>query len=37
MGLLVGVEGLLLSMAVKTIVYDPVWLVLGFQEKIPVV
>jgi hypothetical protein len=35
--LLVGVEGSLLSMAVKTIAYDPVWLELGFQEKIPVV
>jgi hypothetical protein len=35
--LLVGVEGLLLSMAMKTIVYDPVWLELGFQEKTPVV
>jgi hypothetical protein len=35
--LLVGVEGSLLSMAVKTIVNDPVWLELGFQEKTPVV
>jgi hypothetical protein len=36
-GLLVGVEGELLSVATKTIVKDPVWLELGFQEKSPVV
>jgi hypothetical protein len=35
--LLVGVEGSLLSMAMKTTAYDPVWLELGFQEKPPVV
>jgi len=29
--LLVGVEGSLLSVAVKTIAYDPVWLELGFD------
>jgi hypothetical protein len=34
--LLVGVEGELLSVAMNTTVYDPVWLELGFQEKTPV-
>jgi len=31
------VDGSLLSVAVKTMVWDPVWLELGFQEKAPVV